>query len=279
MTYQGICHYTKLKVALEKILPSKKLRLGQMGVTNDPRESKPWTFPIPYTKDSEVNPICNQNVLKALDEVNRVMKEEWKVLCFTLDRSNPDKISEDPIEITYAQYFDPEYARPRMWAQYAENHTGVCLLFDREKLDQNLQRELGERCEIFQGEVVYDPIRYMALSIIPPLPRNLLNDIKDLSPEDAARKYVLEHYQSLFLRKHPDWGSETEYRWLIHSLGNQEEYVSIEGAMKAILVGADFPKVYEPSLRSLCEGLKIPAGRINWESGIPKVEFGSIYQP
>ena len=41
-----VCHYTKMEVALEKILPQQKLIFSKFGQTNDPRESDLWHFPF-----------------------------------------------------------------------------------------------------------------------------------------------------------------------------------------------------------------------------------------
>ena len=39
-----------------------------------------------------------------------------------------------------------------MWAHYAGKHTGICVLFDAKKLDQNIKEELeGKNCEIERG--------------------------------------------------------------------------------------------------------------------------------
>jgi len=40
-----VCHYTSKETAMEHILESKKIRLGRLGFTNDPRESKRWMVP------------------------------------------------------------------------------------------------------------------------------------------------------------------------------------------------------------------------------------------
>ena len=37
------------------------------------------------------------------------------------------------------------YARPRMWAQYAENHHGVCIVLDRAGLDQAIRQRYPEQ--------------------------------------------------------------------------------------------------------------------------------------
>jgi hypothetical protein len=272
-----IFHYTKSETALKKILPEQKLRLGQMVFTNDPRETKRWNISKPYLLNPDVNQKkINLLISKVLDdEVHQVMKEEWKVLCFTLDHQITDAI-DGPLEQLHAYYYDNGYAHPSMWAHYAENHHGVCLWFDGNKLDANLNKGLGRRCKILKGKVHYD-IAPGAL-VIPPLPNTLIEDISALGAKNAARKYVFDHYEQFFLRKHSDWESEVEFRWLVHSRRRESEYVSIGGAIKGVLVGADFPDTEKPLLIMLCKELKISAGQIRWENGVPMVTFDSIYK-
>ena len=40
-----VCHYTSEETAIKYILKNKEIRLGRLGLTNDPRESKRWTVP------------------------------------------------------------------------------------------------------------------------------------------------------------------------------------------------------------------------------------------
>jgi hypothetical protein len=128
---QYVCHYTKLETALEHILPEKRLKLSPLGKTNDPRESKPWNLLLPFTIGIQGEERKKQGALvtRALDEIRRVMKEDWKVLYFTMDHSYTDEFD---IPRTYTIL---GYDRPRMWAQYAENHRGVCIQFDGDKLN------------------------------------------------------------------------------------------------------------------------------------------------
>ncbi len=46
---------------------------------------------------------------------------------------------------------------------------------------------------------------------------------------------------------------------------------------KAVIVGADFPRVDEPSLKVLCEQLGVSAGRITWNGGRPFIDRYQIY--
>jgi hypothetical protein len=177
----------------------------------------------------------------------------------------------------YAAFIDPGYARPRMWAQYADNHKGVCLLFDKNKIDEKIQQKFKGKC--FPGTVGYDGETFVSLSLFLPPATSLINDIRILGTKEAVRKYVFDHYAALFLRKNPDWEHETEYRWLIHSTIQEIEDITIDEAIQAVLVGVDFQKIYEPSLIPLCKDLRIPAKRILWKNGIPKTEFETIYEP
>lgn len=269
-----IFHYTKCKTALENILVEKRLRLSRLGKTNDPRESQLWNIPTPYwigvQNDHEA--LLDALTIKAIDEVKRIIKEDWKVLCFTLNRSDTAETITNPLEETYHFHLCPGYARPQLWAHYAENHQGVCLLFDSDRLDQSLQQK-------FNGhKITHDKVEY-GTSWLPPFPRDLRNEIESLGLDKAAWNYVVTHEYFFFLRKYLEWSNETEYRWLVHSPGTAEEYVSIEDSIKAVFVGVDFPKVYEPSLVALCKELQIPANKLIWNNGVPETHFETIYDP
>lgn len=43
-TDQYVYHYTRRETAFQHILPSRTIRLGPLSQTNDPRETKSWTF-------------------------------------------------------------------------------------------------------------------------------------------------------------------------------------------------------------------------------------------
>ena len=49
------------------------------------------------------------------------------------------------------------------------------------------------------------------------------------------------NYPYFFLRKNHDWEAETEYRWLVYGKEHAPEFIPIEGAIKSVLVGVDFP--------------------------------------
>jgi hypothetical protein len=276
LAHQRMCHYTRMESALN-ILSEKKLRLNKISKTNDPRESRPLEFLTFQDFGQQKNPDVDKVNAVIRNDIPRVIMEEWKVSCFTLDSLIQNDTTEESLIRMHAAFLAPGYARPRMWAQYADNHKGICLLFDKNTIDTKMQQTFADRC--FSGQVAYDGEIFVSLSLFPPPATALITDLKNLRAVDAARKYVFDHHVALFLRKNPDWAHETEYRWLIHSTVQEVEGISIDGAIQAVLLGVDFPKIYEPSIIPLCKELRIPAKRILWHNGIPKTEFETIYEP
>jgi hypothetical protein len=202
---------------------------------------------------------------------NSLIKKEWKVFC--VSQHHPDYNSRmDEVEHPFLR----GDVRPRMWATYAENHRGVCLRFNGSKLDERLKEKFGVS-KVFSGPIYYNDIHATTWPVIH------LHDIDkldlDLGLEEVIRDHFLQSWKELFLVKAEDWYTEYEYRWLVHSLDDASEDISIDGVIEGVLVGQDFPKAYWPSLKELCKELNIPAGLIEWESGFPYIYPDKIHNP
>jgi hypothetical protein len=269
-----VCHYTRMETSLEKILVGKKILLGQLGFTNDPRESKPGGFEYFSWEESPTE--ITQNPQEVSREVNRIKREEWRVLC-TSCHNDPTFNFMEPIEASYIDHHRFGVSYSRMWAHYGGNHAGICLLFDGQKLDNNIQESLKDRhCEIRHGFVKYDYEKSVATSPTTDL------EFQSYETTEMIRRSLIKHYDENFLYKSNEWKTEHEFRWLVHSKdypNNSQMLIPIEGAIKAVVVGVDFSDVYIPSLRILCEQLGIPAGKISWKNGRPFVNRYSINKP
>lgn len=266
-----VFHYTNKDVALEKILFEKKIRLGKIGYTNDPRESKERMFSVTYNAPSSRSYPAMDRLIKIFNEANFLIANEWKVFCVSQHHPEHDLHLG---ETTYP-FFRGD-CRPRMWATYAENHKGVCLKFNGSKFDQRLRKELGGKHKIFCGPVTYDDFKSMVLSS--PIDLKDIN-ISKINSQKVFRDYFTEFWEELFLVKSKDWETEFEYRWLVNSISKFPEYVSIDGVLEGVLVGQDFPEAYFPSLIKLCQELKIPAGIVKWHGGKPYRHDEEIYKP
>ena len=255
-----LCHYTKKDIALEKILFDKQIKFGRLRFTNDPKDSR-FTL-LPTLQDVELNWKWNPEIESL---ASNIQLDEWKVLCLT--KNLKSRTTEGN-----SYLFQKGYCRPRMWAQYAENHKGVCLIFDGRQLHENIKRHASKKqCKVFHGSVSYRNAH------ISPGYLNITNFIK--SGENELRDYYRKFYKEIFLFKYQDWKNESEYRWLINNETITEEYVDIEGALTSVLVGMDFPVAYEPALKDLCKELKASAGRMFWFDGAPYPTVDDIYKP
>ena len=267
MIPRELCHYTRKDTALEKILFTKKIKFGQFMFTNDPKESAGMmgAFFLPDSKDPDIISLAQD----LRENSVRIRQEEWKVLCLSRNRT------ERGVRSGLLDTLSKGYCKPRMWAQYAENHTGICLVFHGKRLAEIIRHAFEQRegITLYHGSVVYK--NFGTIIPFPHIdPKNPHN-----FNENEIRNFFHRNHREIFMVKNLDWRGETEYRWLIHSTTRNEEYVSIEGALKSVLVGMNFPDVYLPSLVNLCEQLKVPAGKVFWHDGMPIVKMDCIYKP
>src|SRR4051794_29020534 len=116
-------HYTKRETALEHILPTGRLRFGTLPRTNDPREAVPTLFTVAgFVGDDDE--LTKRDPFDLIAEAGALLRDSVHLLCLTEDK---------PSDVTYSRYGNGP-RRARMWAQYADNHKGVCLCFDGDRL-------------------------------------------------------------------------------------------------------------------------------------------------
>ena len=128
-----------------------------------------------------------------------------------------------------------------MWAQYADNHKGVCLFFDRERLETNFRSQMDGNGIVLAGPVTYE--RDVPLAPLDCDEGNL----------DQQRVEVVRRRSFVKLQ---DWASEQEYRLLYIAAASTRplyEYVSIYDALVAICLGDRFPKALDPCIRDVCD--------------------------
>src|SRR6267378_2511083 len=255
-TARFVYHYTRASTALEFILQNMSLRLGALPDTNDPAEGERWGFVL-------VGDVLEGNPMTVFETVGQAIRDGHKLVCFSRDVPGTERAGEQAISTTDAIALRG-YARDRMWAQYADNHRGVCLFFDRTVLEENFKRALGSKGVLRSGEVEYangSQRLFEARQIN-------LQEMKRDGASEYLRRHREKHSNALYFLKRTDWGSEWEYRLLI--LANdpavEYEYVPIHGALAAICVGDRFSEAYRPCIKAVCDREQIPAHRIVYKS-------------
>ena len=98
-----------------------------------------------------------------------------------------------------------------MWAQYAENHRGVCLVFDREELNLLLKNSMPPEGKLRAASVHYiDYSQDISFALDPFI----------LSVDEAASKGLSLHVKEMlekrwfdyFFVKMQDWRDESEFK-------------------------------------------------------------------
>lgn len=117
-------------------------------------------------------------------------------------------------------FYEAGYNHPRMWAQYASNNTGVCIVINEKKLREINKKNL---VGIFYKleSVNYD---------------HLLYD-KTIKDKADARNFIETYYRHIFYKKHIDWTNESEKRFFCI---DGPEYLSIRNCIEFIVLGQNF---------------------------------------
>lgn len=156
-----------------------------------------------------------------------------------------------------------------MWEHYADDHRGVCLVFDRKRLSDALHNTLSSlRIPFYEGSVEYTTggfsgshARHVGLDDFP----------EDKSFEEAAAGYIERHHQDFFLLKTADWATEFEYRFAAIGPSRGEDYLFVNygDSLAAVIVGHRFQSWQECSARAVCEHANAELRLLNWDMGRP----------
>jgi hypothetical protein len=250
-------HYTSRGTALEHILPTGRLRFGRLPRTNDPREfGGIWFGMSGFLPEDE--DLTARDPFELGAEADELLRAKVHLLCLTEDQ---------PSQGAEQARYGTGPRRARMWAQYSENHTGVCLCFDGKTLIETAESQFGTRSGL---SLLHGAVSYAPEGEDPP-PRTLLQPEAERDLPAFIESMVEQNPGDLFFRKDWDWDSETEYRLLLRGDTQEEEFLDVREALEAVIVGQQFHPVYKPGVYKLCEELAIDALEIQWQMGPPIV--------
>ena len=242
-----VYHYTRAATALEHILATGNLRLNPIGGTNDPGDAPP--FPEITTGADGLDP----GVRPYLDAAAGVHMScgKHKMACFARDVGASTESPGPDADSSRG------WARDRMWAQYGDLHRGVCVAFDRERLEtasRALARDGVKYVEC--SDVQYrDDVTYPMW----PYPPEAEED-----PEVRYRRWERAILPVHFFTKRRDWVHESEFRILIMDYGPKAaptEDVFFGDAIRYLVVGSKFPDTYRPCIEKACDDFDVPAYR------------------
>ena len=205
-----IYHYTNY-CALKKILKIMCLKYGNFKNTNDPSEFLRYSS-VPYSALVQVDK-------SLVFETFYTKVHSYKPLSFSIDGGRPG------------------WQLPCMWAHYGDNHKGVCIELDLEKLSID--------------KIMHAKIKYIE-SI--PVCNFLMNYTgKEKTFSEIVDNYISHNMTTLFFSKEQDWESEQEYRLIAI---NENSVLNIENAITGIYLGARFEKSVR-TIRSYINKLRL----------------------
>jgi hypothetical protein len=257
-----LAHYTRAETAFSRILPKGRLLMNPYAKMRDPFENKKPMFRS--ASMTSATPDSKEAHLELFWKVQREVSKSrdlQRLLSFTQDDPREGGPGEKP--------FRCAWARPRMWEQYAENHRGVCLLFDRDELIETLRQELGRDGQYLDGAVTYTVGGFgtSAAAMIN------LDGFDEETLEDDVGRHVVRHSRDFFFLKTEDWATEFEYRFLFRAADyNPLQYlklVSFRNALRYVVVGEAFPSWQIASARVVAEEAGVELRFMTWELGRP----------
>jgi hypothetical protein len=202
-----IYHFTSAETAILYILPTLRLKISSFSNTNDPRENKTFNFGQIFDKLTDDHRFEVKNSFK--DYLNKYCN----ILCF----SNDYKIE--------STWLNLGYNHPRMWAQYADKHRGVCLVINRKVFIKENEKSF------------FDDVNYTYKFQFPSIDQD--EYLKANSKEDFYKDFLSKNYKDFFFSKHLDWQSEHESRLVCLDKSN---YCSIASSLHGIYLGESFDK-------------------------------------
>lgn len=221
-TNKQLYHYTKFETA-SKIIASNQLKYGSLKNMNDLLESHRQVG-VRYN---------NANTFEDLDAFS-----------IELNKYHQISLTQDSIDENRGFAINP------MWAHYADNKYGVCLVFDKDTLLENAITEW------------HNPVNYRE------------NYDSAIISNDDSQKYISQNKDSLFFQKEADWSYEREYR--IVKRCETDDEINIKGSYLELgnsLIGV-----------IMCEAPDVLAGNSVYGSsqykairkltGIPIYEYG-----
>lgn len=232
-----IYHFTKLSTAIEYILPNMSLRTNFLNKMNGPKENQKWSFgginiPNETLYSDLVSEIGSDAAhFESIYRLGEEIKSRVQAICFV-----------------YSDEYNG-YENEMMWAQYAENHKGICI-----EIDIELFIKENNHLNIFK----FQNINYK------PKKSEWIYWNKNMSKDENIYQYIERNFENLFLSKSHYWEKEYEKRLLI--LADDYCYLNIKESITGIYYGLFTDHNYDAAIQQFINPLKTKNYRVYFEN-------------
>ena len=205
----NLYHYTNIDTLINHILPNKSLMFNLLGKTNDPFE---FSDELNFGGVSSIS--NNGSELAVKNRQLSEYKERFKLACFSQDR-----ILEDGT-------VKKGYALNNMWAHYGDNHNGVCIVFNINKLIEKLVK-------------IYKVIYHSPVNYVDEFDGGFTNPLA-CTDNDIGKtiEEIFDSKKELYLfSKVDDFSNENEYRIAILGSLSNPLFIDIDNCIEMIVLG------------------------------------------
>lgn len=247
-TEKYLYHYTSMENAY-KILYSKTLKFSDLCSTNDIFEQRPKLI-FEDLSDKE-----NINKAKVIREYLTTHRKKIKILCLSTDQFNQSDYDIMCENLTFdqirANVTGRGFALPRMWAQYASNSTGVCLVINKQKLFDTIK---NQSINITCNSVKY--INSHSTHLITNSSLNKMYNLIKSNNDNTLQSIILCNSGFVthnFFCKLSDWKDEREFR-IITTAKNRDDIIEINDItsfIEGIVMGHNVDDLHEILMKSL----------------------------
>ena len=254
-------HYTKLSTAVDGILKSGTIQFGKLQNTNDPYERQIMALDLDIGSANFSAGHPHRELLRhAYSELTNV-HSGCNLLCTTMDVPTTE----------HTRGFRRRgFNVPNLWAHYGDNHKGICLVFNKARLVQEVQRI----SESISADYFCEHVRYDD----PPNngdPAFSAFDLRRFDTADEVTTGMLKHLKrykdTLFLWKDKTWKYENEFRFAIIKNNNNQISIDLPKFISGIILGYDYPNSRDNEIIQAKIKYSVPVARIHWYKGTPSV--------
>ncbi len=229
-------HYTTMEKLLMYILPHKQLRLSSLSKTNDPHEISSRHFNLIDDLNLSNDGESFDNFIPDQEHFSNALKNNIIVLCF----------AQDDMLLCGVSRLGKGFLKPRMWAQYADNHLGACLFINKAKFidsfTYNFKNHYSRHRNIIYDDMVSEQ-KYNAYSL-------KSSEYTKYSINEIVSNRINEYADIYYFSKHSDWKEENEYRFILE-YPSADAYINIEDSLEGIALGIHTDGKLIPTIKLL----------------------------
>ena len=203
---------------------------------NGPKENQKWSFGgmnVPYETlytELDYNADSDRAHFDGMYKFGEEIKSKIQATCFVYS----DKYK--------------GFENEMMWAQYSENHRGICL-----ELDTELFIKENSQLDIFKfQDINYEPKK-----------NEWIYWNRNMSKDENIDQYIKRNFENLFLSKSHYWEKEYEKRLLI--LANDFCYLNIKESLTGIYYGLSTDFNYDVAIQQFINPIKTKTYRVYFE--------------